>query len=144
MAIGFSGHHLSFGRTRWEEECRARFEETYKKDQSKDNPPNTPQLAPSKKKSLISPVMGKYGFYPEKRPGKGPKFVKTFTDKVFAITSLGYVDKLRQEKENREKKNQPKKRTAAKPASKIRAKKKTKTSTAASSEDEEQLGKIFN
>ena len=52
-----------------------------------------------KKKSNISPSMLKHNFYPIRRPGRGPKIVRTQLDRTYAISSKKVISYLQQKME---------------------------------------------
>lgn len=76
-------------------------------------PKSIPQISPQpsvscrsedgakKNTSKISPSMLKHNFYPERRPGRGPKIVKTDLDRTFALSSKKTARCLKQRMEKK-------------------------------------------
>ncbi|KAK7066197.1 hypothetical protein SK128_002967, partial [Halocaridina rubra] len=56
--------------------------------------------------TAISPAMMKYQFYPERRPGKGPKKIRYVMDRVYSISSLKIIGELKKLKEDKDKNKQ--------------------------------------
>ena len=50
-------------------------------------------------RSDLSPAMKDFNFYPERRAGRGPKFVKTTLDRVYAISSTKMINQLKSQME---------------------------------------------
>lgn len=78
----------------------------------------------------ISPLFAQHRFYPERRPGKGPKVVRNVLDRVYAISSQQMVDQLLRQKEDKDKKEEEKKKRKCERTKKSTTKaKKTKTAS---------------
>ena len=88
-------------------ECARKALELVRKEAELIELPSTSELELSSPscstwKSNVSPAMKDFQFYPERRPGKGPKFVRNTIDRVYAIRSTKIIEQLRFQKENRE------------------------------------------
>lgn len=71
--------------------------------------PSTSRTTPrTSKVSNISEVMKHHKFYPERRPGQGPKNVKTSLDRSFSLSSKKVVNELKRQKEIKERRLQDK------------------------------------
>ena len=61
---------------------------------------------PSTSHQAISPAFKDFQWYPERRPGHGPKIIRSDLDRTFAVSSKIVVNELFKEKEKREIKQQ--------------------------------------
>ena len=49
---------------------------------------------PTNTQRPISPAFSEFNFYPERREGKGPKYVKSDTDKAYVLSSKLVVNEI--------------------------------------------------